>query len=319
MFDLLQPLAAILVGFIGLIWSADRFVEGSASIAKNAGISPLIIGLTIVSFGTSAPEVLVSINAAINGAGELAIGNALGSNLANIGLVLGVTALVATMPVQRHLLLQEWPILMGATLLSGVFLFDGVLKTWEGYVLILLLVPTVAYLVIIKKKTFTAAEVEAEETIKSLSTKMALVWFLVGLALLVAASKVLVWGAIHTATYFGVSPLIIGLTVVAVGTSLPELAASVVSALKGHHDIALGNIIGSNLFNILAVMSIPALFAPLALDSAVFHRDFAAMFGITTLLLVLTLTSFWRGKGLGRLTGALLLCTYTAYYFYLFN
>ncbi len=316
--DLLLPIVAILMGFGGLIWSADRFVEGSAAMAKAAGLSPLIIGLTVVSFGTSAPEILVSLNAALSGAGELAIGNAIGSNLANVGLVLGVTALVAALPIQKHLLTQEWPILMGVTLLAGLFLFDATLTKVEGIILLALLPPIIVYLIIIKQRTFTAAEILAEEDIPTMPPKIAAMWFVVGLALLIIASKILVWGATETAAFFGVSPLIIGLTVVAVGTSLPELAASVVSALKGHHDIALGNVIGSNLFNLMAVMPLPTLFAPLMMDTEVFARDFIAMLAITSALLVLTFIQFKRGKGLGKVTGLCLLAIYGAYYVYLF-
>jgi len=230
MTELLYPITAIIIGFVGLIWSADRFVEGSASIAKAAGLSTLVIGLTIVSFGTSAPEILVSVNAALSGAGELAIGNALGSNLANVGLVLGITAIVATLPIQKHLLQHEMPLLIGANL-----------TRIEGLILLATLVPLLTYLVIIKKKTLTKGETEAEEDFPTLSGKMAAFWFVVGLALLVVSSKALVWGATQTATHFGVSPLIIGLTVVAVGTSLPELATglllvfiiSIVSSKRG--------------------------------------------------------------------------------------
>ncbi len=323
MTELLYPITAIIIGFVGLIWSADRFVEGSASIAKAAGLSTLVIGLTIVSFGTSAPEILVSVNAALSGAGELAIGNALGSNLANVGLVLGITAIVATLPIQKHLLQHEMPLLIGVTLLAGWFLSDANLTRIEGLILLATLVPLLTYLVIIKKKTLTKGETEAEEDFPTLSGKMAAFWFVVGLALLVVSSKALVWGATQTATHFGVSPLIIGLTVVAVGTSLPELAASVASALKGHHDIALGNVIGSNLFNILAVMSVPTLISPLSMAPEVFTRDYLAMAGITGLLLVfiISIVSSKRGGkgGIGKGAGITLLAAYAAYYYYLFS
>lgn len=320
---LVLPIFALLVGFVGLVWSADRFVDGSAAIARAAGLSPLVIGLTIVSFGTSAPEVLVSLNAALEGAGELAIGNALGSNLANIGLVLGVTALVARLPVQRHLLLHEWPVLLAVTLLAGVFLFDGLLAVWEGALLLMVLAPAVAYLVIVKKKTLSPLEAAEETNLPRLAPRVAAFWFVVGLMALVLSARVLVWGATQAALFFEVSPLLIGLTVVALGTSLPELAASVASALKGHHDIALGNVIGSNMFNLLAVMAIPALFAPLALPAEVFQRDYLAMAASTLLLFGFTAVSLWRHRGssragLGRAAGVLLLAVYAVYYYLLF-
>lgn len=322
--ELAYAVVAILAGFAGLIWSADKFVEGSACIAKAAGLSPLIIGLTIVSFGTSAPEILVSISAALEGAGELAVGNALGSNLANIGLVLGATALVATLPVRKLILLHEMPILIGVTALAGYVLWDAHVSLFEGLVLVGTIVPVMTYLVIIKKRDLTPAELNEEQKIPAMSAKMAWLWFFVGLALLIVSSKVLVWGATRTATHFGVSPLVIGLTIVAVGTSLPELAASIMSALRGHHDIALGNVIGSNIFNILAVMSVPALFSPLTMEPAVFSRDYIAMAGLTGFLVCWIGFEFLRRRdknraGLGRGLGICLLAAYAAYYFLLFQ
>lgn len=323
--ELAYAVIAILIGFAGLVWSADRFVGASAGIAKAAGLSPLIIGLTIVSFGTSAPEVLVSISAALEGAGEMAIGNALGSNLANIGLVLGATALVATLPIQKHILLQEMPILIGVTALGGWVLWDAQVSIVEAFVLFGSIVPVMAYLVIIKKRGLTPAELHEEmEEVPDMPIKTAGIWFVIGLGLLIISSKILVWGATGTAVYFGVSPLIIGLTVVAVGTSLPELAASIMSALRGHHDIALGNVIGSNIFNLLAVMSVPAFISPLSMEPMVFSRDYIAMAGLTAFLVSWIGFEYMRRAnkshaGLGKGLGACLLAAYVAYYFWLFQ
>ncbi|MGI1677243.1 MAG: calcium/sodium antiporter [Cellvibrionaceae bacterium] len=312
---------AIAVGIAGLVWSADRFVAGSAAIAANAGISKLIIGLTIVSLGTSAPEILVSINASLAGQGDLAIGNALGSNIANIGLVLAVTALIAAIPIRRHILTQEIPVLLFITVIAGIFLFDGHLARWEGWSL-LLLIPVLIFLMFTYKKKHPE-EIEDEEDIPNLTTTAASFWFVIGLGTLIISSKILVGGAQDIAIYFGVSPLIIGLTVVALGTSLPELAASIMSALKGHHDIALGNIIGSNIFNILAVMSIPGIFGMEALGEEVFERDYAVMAGITLLLCSAIGIDYYfkrkRGIGhLGKLIGICLLTCYFSYYALLF-
>jgi len=326
MLDTVPPIVlasiAILFGFVGLIWSADKFVAGSASMASAMGVAPLIVGLTIVSFGTSAPEVMVSLNASIKGAGDMAIGNAIGSNIANMGLVLGVTTLVAAIPVQKHLLKHEMPVLLAVTVLSGVFLFDLTLERWEGIALLLSLIPAIGFLIVIKQKTMSASEIAEESDMpeESLSMKMAIVWFIIGLVALIICSDILVWGAKTTAEHFGISPLIIGLTVIAIGTSLPELAASVMSALKGHHDIALGNIIGSNMFNLLAVMSIPGVVAPLTLDSGVFYRDFIVMFVLTILLLGLIWFSFRKSgqSQLGKVTGVLFLTVYIGYYVKLF-
>lgn len=321
--ELLVLITAIIIGFAGLVWSAERFVEASVAIAKAAGLSPLIIGLTIVAFGTSSPEVLVSINAALTDVGELAIGNALGSNLANIGMVLGITALVARLPIQTQQLKHEWPILLGVTAISGAILADAKMATWEGWLLIALLLPAVGYLIFVAKKSASPAELAAEEQLTPMSARRAAFWFTLGLAGLVVSSRVLVWGASELADFFGVSSLVIGLTVVAIGTSLPELAASMASALKGHHDIALGNVIGSNMFNLMAVMSIPALFKPQLLSPEVFSRDFVATAGLTLLLFALCCFSlfFYRGRkkpGLGKVAGAILLTFYAVYYYFLF-
>lgn len=326
---------AISIGFTGLIWSADKFVYGAASIAKNLGMSSMLVGLTVVSFGTSAPEVLVSLNASLSHSGELAVGNALGSNIANIALVLAVTALVARIPIQKHILTDELPILMTLTILSGFILYDAKITRIEGYLLALLLIPTMLFLVMRKRKSVSCDPDEEQKiahktqpithktqhTVKT-SIRHATFWFLIGLVLLIGSSKLLVWGATLSAEYFGVSSLVIGLTVLAVGTSLPELAASIMSALKGHHDIALGNIIGSNIFNMLAVMSIPGIIYPTIMKANVFTRDFIAMLSITCLLAVIITLAFVRRNddhSIGRMSGAILLTSYIAYYIVLFT
>jgi len=324
--DLWLAWLSILAGFAGLIWSADRFVGGSAAIASNLGISRLVVGLTIVSLGTSAPEIVVSISASLKDTGALAVGNALGSNLANIGLVLAITALVAPMPIQRHLINQEIPILLLVTALAGLVLYDATITLTEGTLLLGALIPLLYFIVQAKKKHSAPENEDAD--IHDMSTLIASLWFVVGLAILISSSELLVWGAQEVAISFGVSPLIIGLTVVAVGTSLPELAASVMSALKGHHDMALGNIIGSNIFNILAVMSLPGIISPPQMDDVVFSRDFLSMAGITLLLAAAIVVDYWlrnrhqNGNGtarLGRRIGILLLVSYGAYYGWLFG
>lgn len=317
--------AALLAGFIGLIWSADRFVAGSAAIARSFGLAPLIIGLTIVSFGTSAPEVMVSISASLKDAGDLAVGNAIGSNIANIGLVLGATTLAASIPVQNHILRHELPILLAVTVMAGIFLWDARLTLVESLILAASLIPAIYYLVRVKKQDLTPGEVaEEEELISEMPRRTAFMWFMVGLIALMLSSEVLVWGAKTAAEMAGVSPFIIGLTVIAIGTSLPELAASMVSAIKGHHDIALGNIVGSNMFNLMAVMSVPGLFAPTTMEPAVFTRDYTVMLALTLLLTALAVQTLWLnrrsgGATLGKMTGALLLAGYIAYYFVLFQ
>lgn len=316
--------AAILVGFIILVWSADLFVAGAAAIAENMGMSPILIGLTIVSLGTSAPEVLVSINAAIMGTGELAIGNAIGSNIANIGLVLGITILIAPLPVHKNRLKREVPILLAVTFGCGLLLLDGELGLIDGVLMLSALVFIMVTWIRSQSHDPDATEEANLEELPHLKPVRAWASFAIGLILLVGSSKLLVWGASQVATGLGVSPLVIGLTIVAVGTSLPELAASLASALKGHAEIALGNVLGSNLFNLLGVMSIPGLIQIMPLEPVVLNRDYAAMTGLT-LLLGLGLYGSWLWRtapntehSLGRAMGLLLLSCYGLYYYWLF-
>jgi cation:H+ antiporter len=317
---MLLPILGLLVGVLGLLWGADRFVEGSAGAARNFGISPLIIGLTVVSIGTSAPEVLVSINAALSNAAELAVGNALGSNMANIGLVLGVTLLIAPTPVQKHLLSQEGLVLLIITGIAGFCLYDGVLGRGESLILGGLIFPLVFIAVKYKKTHVSPEEVAAGEDIPDITMGAAALWFIIGLAVLLASAEVTVWSAKTIAQSMGVSELIIGLTVVAIGTSLPELAASVVSAMRGHHDIAIGNIFGSNLFNLMLVMPAAGIISPMALSPEVFNRDFISL-GLMTVLLI-AMVAFALNKAsrkggpalLSRRLGVILIGGYIGYY-----
>ena len=321
---MLLAAATILIGFIVLIWSADLFIAGAASIAKNMGMSPIIIGLTIVSLGTSAPEILVSFTAALSGAGDLAIGNAIGSNIANIGLVLGITLLVAPMLVHKSCMKKEMPLLLLVTFGAGMLLLDDVLSILDGW----LMVGTLALIIFHMVRTQQQDEVligEAEEEhLKELSSLRAWVCFLVGLALLVASSRLLVWGSVVIAESMGVSELVIGLTIVAVGTSLPELAATIASALRGHTEIALGNVIGSNMFNLLAVMSIPGIVGAESLEHAVITRDYPTMTFLTVFLALAILVSRKRSASvdgrayIGRTLGVLLVSFYALYYYWLY-
>ena len=321
---------AIIVGFIGLIWSADRFVAGAAGLARSLGMAPIMIGLTIVALGTSAPEIIVAINAALDDAGGLAVGNAIGSNLANIGLVLGVTALISPIPIATNLLKKELPLLILATLAAGWFIADQHLEPMDGVIYLLMLAGIFSWLVYSKSHQPDAEQEADVEHIPQLPRGKAIGLFVVGLVLLIISSDVLVWGAEKIALAMGVSELVVGLTVVAVGTSLPELAASAASALKGHHDIAIGNVVGSNLFNLLAVMAMPALINPPALDAEVFNRDYLSMTAITLLLALMLLVHHLLSRKqpvdpihplsgkIGRAEGALLLFAYGAYYYLLF-
>ena len=306
---MLYPINSLVIGLIVLVWSADKFVLGAASTAKNFGMSPLLIGLTIVSFGTSAPEILVSIMATISDTGSLAIGNAIGSNIANIALVLGATALIAPLPVKNTVRGKEMPLMLAVTVLAGVLLFNLQLNTLDSVLLFIALVISLIMFARFQKGLHDPT-VDEEEII-DMSTFKSILWLILGLALLVASSKALVWGATEIAVSLGVSDLIIGLTIVAIGTSLPELAASIGSALKGHHDIAIGNIIGSNIFNLGAVMAIPGLLSPIALDAQVFNRDFLLMLALSVLLLVFCYMR--KPAAIKRPEGAALLAIYGGY------
>ena len=311
---------SIILGFVLLIWGADRFVIGAAALARNLGISPLLIGLTIVGFGTSAPEILVSGMAALQGNPGLAIGNAVGSNIANIGLIIGFTALVAPLIVKSDILRREFPLLLVVCVGVYLLLLDGSLDRIDGILMLAGLIATLFMVVHIGRRRAAKDPLEKEfedEIPSNLSTFAASMWFVAGLTLLLLASRMLVWGAVSIATLFGVSDLIIGLTIVAIGTSLPELAASVVSTLKGEDDIAVGNVIGSNIYNMLAVLCVPALVAPTGVDEMVLTRDIPLMLTLTIAFLIMG----WGRKGNGRISrieGAVLLVCFVAYQAWLY-
>ena len=306
------------VGLVALVWSADRFVDGASAIAKRAGLTPMLIGLTIISVGTSAPEILISIMSALAGSGELAVGNALGSNIANVGLVLGITLLFSSIKLGRDTTWIDLPLLMLVVLVTWFLLYDLELSRSNSFILLGML--GLFFFRVAQHARQSNDDVEARQK-STLTLPLAWLSFLGGLLLLIASSRILVWAASHIATALGVSELVIGLTIVAVGTSLPELAASVMSALKGHADMAVGAIVGSNMFNILLVLAIPGLWDSLSLQTAVVSRDMVAVF-LTTL--VLALAALWRWNGasgsgtLGRGTGLVLLFLYIAYYGWLF-
>ena len=312
---MLTASAAVFLGFIALIWSADRFIAGAASLAFHWGMSRLLIGLTIVAFGTSAPEILVSLFAALNGASNIAVGNALGSNLANTGLVLGITALIAAIPVKSRLIRKELPILIIVTLVAGGVLYDRIITLIDSLVLIVGLIVFLIYLSR-QQKAGDSLESDAEEVddLIQLNNKQAWFHFFGGLIVLLASSNILVWGAENIATIMGVSELVIGLTIVAVGTSLPELAASIASVRHGHHEIAFGNIIGSNIFNLLVVMAVPGFVNPELLDAMVFKRDYLAMLGMTFIWVAIMVFCSKTSKNFGRSAGTILLTLYCAYY-----
>lgn len=308
-------LIAIIIGFIGLVWTADRFVFGSSAIAKNLGIAPIIIGLTIVGFGTSAPEIFVSAIAAWQGSPVLGIGNALGSNIANIGLVLGITILVAPLCVSSDTLKREFPVLLLVILLAYYLVFDHFLGFWDGIILVSVLGLLLFWLVrlaLTAGKSDPLVEEINQELTETVAMSSAVFWFALGLVGLLVSSNLLVWGAVNIAHGFGISELVIGLTIVAIGTSLPELAASIIGVLKKEHDLVVGNVIGSNMFNMLIVFGLPGIIAPTQVPEDLLSRDFPVMF-IITVLLVLMVYGFRHSGGIKRSAGMVFLLAYLGY------
>jgi cation:H+ antiporter len=315
-------IAILLTGLVGLIWSADKFVYGAAAIARNLGLPPLIIGLTIVAMGSSAPEIMIAFTSALNGNSDTAIGNALGSNITNIALVLGVTVLLQPLLVHSQLLKRELPILLIVTFIASYILWDQILTFAEGIVLISLFFITIGglcWLTLVEKKKNDPLLNEAQDDVpEGVSNTMATVWIVVGMILLPVASHFVVEGASDIARYFGLSELVIGLTIIAIGTSLPELAASIASIKNNEHDLALGNIVGSNIFNILAVLAMPALINPGTFDQAAAGRDLYVVVGLTVLLFVMSWHLFGK-RTITRIEGAMLIAIFIAYQFLIFS
>src|SRR5690554_7243958 len=310
---------AVVFGLFLLVWSADRFIEGSAVTARHFGMPPLLIGMVIIGFGTSAPEMVVSALAASQGNPGLALGNAYGSNITNIALILGITAVIAPIAVHSQVMRKELPILALVTLAAAWLLFDGELSRLDAAGLLVLFALLLGWSIwsgMRKTNDTFATDMDAELTAHAMPIRKAVVWLLVGLVLLIISSRILVWGAVDLATRFGVSDLVIGLTIVAIGTSLPELASSIIAARKGEHDLALGNILGSNLFNTLAVVGIAGMIAPMAVASDVLTRDIPVMIALTVALFVLGYG--FRGPGrINRVEGAGLLAAFVGYTAYL--
>ena len=310
---------SIIVGFALLVWSADRFVLGASSLARNLGVSPLVIGLTIVGFGTSAPEMLVSAIAAWQGNPEIAVGNAIGSNITNIGLVIGTTALLAPISVKSDMLRREFPVLFAVLGLALLLMMDLRLDRLDSILLLSGMVALIIWIVFLglRNRPDPLSSEFDHEIPKHKSMLWSVSWLVVGLLLLLVSSKMVVWGATNVAQYFGVSDLVIGLTVIAIGTSLPELAASVASVLRNEDDIAIGNVVGSNMFNLLGVMGIPGIIAPFSFHQVALSRDFLVMFVFCLALFAMSY-GFRRPGRINRLEGGVLLGGYIAYIIFLY-
>jgi cation:H+ antiporter len=316
---MLTPFLAVIFGLVLLVWSADRFVDGAAATARHFGMPPLLIGMVIVGFGTSAPEMVVSVLAASQGNPGLALGNAYGSNITNIALILGLTALLSPIAFHSQVLRKELPILTAITALAAWQVWDGAITRLDALVLLVVFAGVMGWSIwqgMQKKPDTLGSEMEHELEVHPLPLRRAVLWLVIGLLLLIVSSRILVWGAVAIAQGFGVSDLIIGLTIVAVGTSLPELASSLIAIRKGEHDIALGNVLGSNLFNTLAVVGLAGMIRPMSVGPEVFSRDMLVM-GVLTVSLFVIGYGF-RGQGrINRFEGALLLACYIGYGSYL--
>ena len=316
--DIVLYIGSLLVGFVLLAWSADRFIAGASNIARSLSVSPLIIGITVVGFGTSAPEILVSAMAALQNNPGIAIGNAIGSNITNIALVVGFTAVIIPIAVRPQIIKREMPMLFIIMAICLLFFLDLQLTRTEGIIFLVLQIAVLAWAVhISRKEKDHSAEELADDQVKMPLGK-AIFWLIIGLALLLGSSKILVWGAVNIAQLFGVPELVIGLTIVALGTSLPELAASITSVKKNHPDIAIGNILGSNIFNILSVLGTASVITSVELDNQVLYRDFLIMTVLTILLLVFSYRFGKQSGTINRLEGIGLLCVYCGYQAMLF-
>jgi len=303
----------IALGFVGLIWGADKFVFGASALARNAGVSPLLIGLTIVAFGTSAPEIFSSAVSALEDKPELAIGNAFGSNLFNVGVALGVAAILRPLTPPKSLIKKELPALLLVTFVTGALLFDLFIGLFDAAVLIALSL-FLGYKLLRKKKASDGVGEDAGESEPEARIWQAVAYMLLGLILLIVSAEALVASASAIAEELGVSEAIIGLTIVALGTSLPELAASITCVLKGHYDLAIGNIVGSNIINLLAVLPFPGLLNPGLIQPPLLFRDFAAATLLTLLLAAFCYYAVTRGKKLGRLSGVIFLSIYCGWF-----
>jgi len=314
------PFIALIVGFSALIWSADRFVHASAAAAKNLGVSKIVIGLTFVAVGTSAPEIVVGLQDSLGGRGQLAIGNAIGSNIANIGLVLGITALVRPLPFATTTLKREIPWLIGATALALFCLVDRDLGILDGLALLAGLAFLLYRLARVGRRAGELPDnIQSElDELPDMTMVIAGLWFLAALVVLLVSAHLVVEGAREVALRFGVSEVVVGLTVVAVGTSLPELSVTVTAVLRGHADMAIGNVVGSNILNILAVLAVPALLAPQEIEVAVLWRDYGLMVALTALL-ILFAYGIGSRKIITRFEGGVLVTGWVGYTYLIYH
>ncbi|MCC3309367.1 calcium/sodium antiporter [Psychrobacter sanguinis] len=302
---------AVIIGLAVLVWSADTFIDGATSLAVRFNMPSFLIGVVILGIGTSAPELVVSALAAVAGSPDLALGNAYGSNIINITLVLGVTALISPILIRANVIRHDLILLLAVTALAAFQLLDGNLSMTDGIVLIASLIGVLLIQIFLSLRNNTAADVDAP---KDINIAKALATLTLGLVLLIVSSRSIVWGAVELATLWGMSELLIGLTIVAIGTSLPELVASVAAARRGEHDMALGNVIGSNLFNTLGVVGVATVISPIKnIAPEILSRDVLMMAGVTLLLFVLAIIAYNRQGEMKRGSGLVLILTFIGY------
>jgi len=312
----------LILGFAALVWSADRFVYGAAALAKNFGVPTLIVGLTVVAMGSSAPEMMVSASAALANKTDTAVGNAVGSNITNILLVLGITALLRPLSVSSSTLKREIPLVLLVSIATWYIFSDNYFSFFEGAALLFGFVVFIGGLIFVslraKNQDDPFVSEACDEVPDNVPTKKAVFWLVVGMILLPVSSHFLVGSAVDIAKYFGLSDLVIGLTIIAIGTSLPELAASIAGVLKNEDDLALGNIVGSYIFNILAVLPLAGLINPSVIDASVANRDVLIMIGATLALIAMSL-NFRGQRRINRLEGGVLIVAFMIYQGYIFS
>lgn len=319
---MLLAVAAVIFGLALLVWSADKFVDGAAATAGHLGMPALLIGMVVIGFGTSAPELVVSAIASLQGNPALALGNAYGSNITNIALIIGLTAVLAPITLNSQVLKREMPLLIMVTLIAAYPLWDGIITTLEAWFLLGVFAIYIGWSIVEgmnQPSDQLSGAFEQELKAKLMPMKKAIIWLVIGLILLIVSSRLLVWGAVDIATALGVSDLVIGLTVVAIGTSLPELASAIAAIRKNEHDLAIGNVIGSNMFNTLAVVGLAGTIQPIPLEPLVLQRDWVAMLGLTLLLAAFGFRFNNRPNRINRWQGALLLCCFIGYTAYLLS
>ena len=313
------PIIAVLSGLILLVWSADRFVDAAAATARNLRIPPLLIGMVVVGFGTSAPEMVVSVISASQGNPGIALGNAYGSNISNIALILGMTAIICPIAVHSQVLRKELPVLIAITVLAAFQLPDGEITRADAYVLLAVFICLMGWTIWLGlriKSDALGSEIEKTLANEVMSLRQSLFWLILGMCLLIVSSRILVWGAVEIAQALGVDDVVIGLTIVAIGTSLPELASAIVATRKGEHDLILGNVLGSNLFNTLAVVGLAGIIQPMQVEPQVLSRDVMVM-GVLTVSLYVFCYGFQGPGRINRFEGGALLASYVAYTAYL--